>query len=53
MKISPRLAERLIADLSRLAGELRRIASQCRGDGQIADCPIIEALFPGGIVTKQ
>ena len=37
--------ERKIADLQRLAGELRRISSCCRG-GRIADCRIIEALSP-------
>ena len=36
-----------ISDLKRLAKELRRIISCCRGDGLIADCRIIEALSPG------
>jgi Cu(I)-responsive transcriptional regulator len=35
-----------IADLTRLADELRRISSQCQGTGRIADCRIIEALAP-------
>jgi DNA-binding transcriptional MerR regulator len=35
-----------IADLTRLAGELRRIGSQCQGGGVIANCRIIEALSP-------
>ena len=38
--------EQKIADLRRLAGELRRISSCCQG-GRIADCRIIEALSPG------
>ena len=37
--------EQKIADLRRLAGELRRISNSCRG-GRIADCRIIEALSP-------
>jgi Cu(I)-responsive transcriptional regulator len=37
--------ERKIADLERLAGELRRISTQCQG-GTIATCRIIEALSP-------
>lgn len=39
--------ERKIADLARLAEELRRISSLCRGGGRVADCRIIEALAPG------
>lgn len=45
-------AEHLVAveqkmdDLTRLAGELRRISSCCQGGGLIADCRIIEALSP-------
>lgn len=35
--------ERKIADLERMAAELRRISESCRG-GRIADCRIIEAL---------
>jgi Cu(I)-responsive transcriptional regulator len=35
--------ERKIADLERLAGELRRIGARCQG-GTIAACRIIEAL---------
>lgn len=35
--------ERKVADLSRLAGELKRVLRQCSG-GQIKDCRIIEAL---------
>jgi len=38
--------ERKIADLARLADELRRISSLCQGGGHIADCRIIEALSP-------
>ncbi len=35
-----------IADLKRLAKELKRINGQCLGGGKIADCRIIEALSP-------
>jgi len=38
--------ERKIADLTSLAGELRRINNGCQGTGLIADCRIIEALSP-------
>lgn len=38
--------ERKIADLERLADELRRISSLCQDSGRIADCRIIEALSP-------
>ena len=38
--------ERKIADLQRLAVELRHLSAQCRG-GTIAECRIIEALSPG------
>jgi Cu(I)-responsive transcriptional regulator len=38
--------ERKIADLNRLAGELRRLSACCEGEGLIADCRIIEALSP-------
>jgi Cu(I)-responsive transcriptional regulator len=38
--------ERKIADLKRLAIELRRLSACCEGDGLIADCRIIEALSP-------
>lgn len=38
--------EEKIADLDRLAAELRRISSRCRGGGRIAECRIIEALSP-------
>jgi len=38
--------EEKIADLTRLADELRRINQQCHGGGLIADCRIIEALSP-------
>lgn len=38
--------ERKIADLERLASELRRLSACCEGDGLIADCRIIEALSP-------
>ena len=37
--------ERKVADLGRLADELRRISHCCQG-GRIADCRIIEALSP-------
>jgi DNA-binding transcriptional MerR regulator len=37
--------ERKIADLERLAEELRRLSSRCQG-GTIAECQIIEALSP-------
>ena len=38
--------EQKIADLIRLAEELRRISKCCKGKGLIADCRIIEALSP-------
>jgi Cu(I)-responsive transcriptional regulator len=38
--------EEKISDLKRLSKELRRLSACCRGDGLIADCRIIEALFP-------
>ena len=38
--------EQKIADLTRLADELRRITKCCQGKGVIADCRIIEALSP-------
>lgn len=38
--------EEKIADLNRLAGELRRIGRSCQGNRTIADCRIIEALSP-------
>jgi Cu(I)-responsive transcriptional regulator len=38
--------ERKIADLNRLADELRRLNSCCQRNGPIADCRIIEALSP-------
>jgi len=38
--------EHKIADLTRLADELRRINGRCQGGGLIADCRIIEALSP-------
>jgi Cu(I)-responsive transcriptional regulator len=37
--------ERKIADLQRLADELRHLSRQCRG-GRIRECRIIEALSP-------
>jgi DNA-binding transcriptional MerR regulator len=37
--------EQKIADLQRLADELRRLSPQCRG-GRIRECRIIEALSP-------
>lgn len=36
--------ERKMADLSRLADELRRISNCCQGGGAIGDCRVIEAL---------
>ncbi|MBP2316308.1 MerR family transcriptional regulator [Azospirillum soli] len=41
-----REVERKIADLQRLRAELDRLAHQCRNDGRVADCRIIEALSP-------
>lgn len=41
------VVEAKIADLQRLADELRRLSSQCQG-GTIAECRIIEALSPDG-----
>ena len=38
--------ERKVADLSRLANELKRVLRQCRG-GTIKDCRIVEALSGG------
>ena len=38
--------EKKIADLKRLARELRRLNNCCQGKGIIADCRIIEALSP-------
>jgi DNA-binding transcriptional MerR regulator len=38
--------EQKIADLTRLADELRRINGRCQGGGVIANCRIIEALSP-------
>jgi len=37
--------EAKIADLQRLAEELRRISASCRG-GRVGDCRIVEALSP-------
>lgn len=39
--------ERKLADLTRLASELREVIGQC-GCGSVADCRIIEALSPLG-----
>jgi Cu(I)-responsive transcriptional regulator len=44
--------EKKVADLTRLAHELRRLSKCCRGDGLIADCRIIEALSPNSITCK-
>ena len=41
-----RAVEEKLADLIRLAAELRRLSACCRGKGLIADCRIIEALSP-------
>ncbi len=38
--------EQRIADLARLATELRRMIRHCQSKGVIADCQIIEALSP-------
>ena len=37
-----------IADLQRLAKELRRISHCCKGGGPVSDCRVIEALSPFG-----
>lgn len=42
--------ERKLADLNRLAAELREVIGQC-GCGSVADCRIIEALSPMGDPT--
>jgi len=41
-----RAVEEKLADLTRLARELRRLSACCRGKGIIADCRIIGALSP-------
>ena len=41
-----RTVEEKLADLTRLANELRRLSACCRGKGLISDCRIIEALSP-------
>ena len=38
--------ERKIADLTRLAEELRRISASCQGGGTISNCRIIQAISP-------
>jgi Cu(I)-responsive transcriptional regulator len=43
--------EQKIADLKRLARELRRLNDCCQGKGIIADCRIIEALSPSREAT--
>ncbi len=40
--------ERRVADLERLAHELRHLLRCCRGDGVVADCRILAALSPEG-----
>lgn len=40
--------ETKVADLRRLAGELRRIARRCPGNVRIADCSIVDALSRAG-----
>ena len=40
--------ESKIADLGRLAAQLRRIKNGCPGKGRIADCRILAALSPSG-----
>lgn len=44
--------EEKIADLNRLAEELRRIGRSCHGNRTIADCQIIEALSPDHSARK-
>ena len=38
--------ERKIADLNRLAVELRNISASCRGGGTVSNCRIIDAISP-------
>lgn len=38
--------ERKIADLTRLAEELRRISASCQGGGTISNCRIIQSISP-------
>jgi DNA-binding transcriptional MerR regulator len=38
--------ERKIADLTRLAEELRRISASCQGGGTISSCCIVDAISP-------
>ncbi|KAA0686105.1 MULTISPECIES: MerR family transcriptional regulator [Azospirillum] len=45
--------ERKIADLQRLRDELDRLAHQCRSDGRMADCRIIEAFSPHDGVAEE
>jgi DNA-binding transcriptional MerR regulator len=54
-EIRLRETEQKIADLQRLAGELRRIKNCCLGKGLIADCRILEALSPSAkaIVSRK
>lgn len=40
--------ERRIADLERVARELRHLRERCRGDGVVAHCRILAALAPAG-----
>jgi DNA-binding transcriptional MerR regulator len=47
-----RTVEEKLADLTRLASELRRLSACCRGKGLIADCRIIEALSPNASPTR-
>ena len=44
--------ERKIADLERLASELRRISASCKADRRIADCRILEALAPDDLTLS-
>ena len=44
--------ERKIADLRRLAAELRHVSSQCEG-GAISECRVIDALAPEGPPAAQ
>ena len=48
-----RTVEEKLADLTRLASELRRLSACCRGKGLIADCRIIEALSPEHVSSTR
>ena len=38
--------EQKLAELARMRATLRRLVHECRGDGALAGCPIIEAVLP-------